>query len=426
METEATFFIKLSQVFVNWLSDLGIPTDWAVIIKAVIFSIVILLLCIVVNWIAKKLIIGIEKNIIKKTRVTWDDIFLEKKVFNRLSHIAPAIVIYYTVTIAFYEYPDFINALQKATYIYLSMAIVLVIDSFINAMHTIYTTLPISENRPIKGYLQVGKILIYFAAILMIISIIFNVAMGKLFTGLGAIAAILLLIFKDTILGFVASIQMAAYNMVKPGDWIEMPSRNADGTVIDISLNTVKVQNFDKTIITIPTYAMVSESFQNWRGMEESGGRRIKRSLKIDMKSVRFCTPEMLEKFKKIHLLKDYIEQKEKELVEYNTKYNIDNSIVVNGRRLTNLGTFRKYVEAYLKNHPKIHNEMTFLVRHLEPDDKGIPIQIYVFSNDQRWANYESIQADIFDHLLAVIPEFGLQVFQSPSGDDFSKLTRQT
>ncbi len=424
METEATFFIKLSQAFVNWLSNMGIPTDWAVIIKAVIFSIVILLLCIVVNWIAKKLIIGIEKNIIKKTRVTWDDIFLEKKVFSRLSHIAPVIIIYYTVAIAFYEYPDFINALQKATYIYLLMAIVLVLDSFINAMHTIYTTLPISENRPIKGYLQVVKILIYFVAILMIISIIFNMAMGKLFTGLGAIAAILLLIFKDTILSFVASIQMAAHNMVKPGDWIEMPSRKADGTVIDITLNTVKVQNFDKTIITIPTYAMVSESFQNWKGMEESGGRRIKRALKIDMKSVTFCTPEMLEKFKKIHFLKDYIEQKEKELVEYNTKYNIDNSIVVNGRRLTNLGTFRKYVEAYLKNHPKIHNEMTFLVRHLEPDDKGIPIQIYVFSNDQRWANYESIQADIFDHLLAVIPEFGLQVFQSPSGDDFRKLTQ--
>ena len=395
METEATFFIKLNQAFVNWLSNMGIPTDWAVIIKAVIFSNVILLLCIVVNWIAKKLIIGIEKNIIKKTRITWDDVFLEKKVFSRLSHIAPAIVLYYTVVIAFYEYPDFINALQKATYIYLLMAIVLVLDSFINAMHTIYTTLPISENRPIKGYLQVVKILIYFVAILMIISIIFNVAMGKLFTGLGAIAAILLLIFKDTILGFVASIQMAAHNMVKPGDWIEMPSRKADGTVIDITLNTVKVQNFDKTIITIPTYALVSESFQNWKGMEESGGRRIKRALKIDMKSVTFCTPEMLEKFKKIHFLKDYIEQKEKELVEYNTKHNIDNSIVVNGRRQTNLGIFRKYVEAYLKNHHKIHNEMTFLVRHLEPDDKGIPIQIYVFSNDQKWANYESIQADI-------------------------------
>ncbi len=424
METEAAFFIKLSQAFVDWLASIGIPTDWAVVIKAVIFSIVILLLSIVVNWIAKKLIIGIEKNIIRKTRITWDDTFLEKKVFHRLSHIAPAIVIYFTVGIAFYEYPDFITALQKATYIYILMAVVLVLDSFINAMHTIYTTLPISENRPIKGYLQVVKILIYFVAILMIISILFSVAMGKLFTGLGAIAAILLLIFKDSILGFVASIQMAAYNMVKPGDWIEMPSRKADGTVIDISLNTVKVQNFDKTIITIPTYAMVSESFQNWRGMEESGGRRIKRSLKIDMKSVAFCTPEMLEKFKKIHLLKDYIEQKEKELVEYNKQYNIDNSILVNGRRLTNLGTFRKYVEAYLMNHPKIHNEMTFLVRHLEPDDKGIPIQIYVFSNDQRWANYESIQADIFDHLLAVAPEFGLQVFQSPSGDDFRKLTQ--
>ncbi len=425
METETTFFIKLSQAFVEWLSNMGIPTDWAVIIKAVIFSIVILVLSVVVNWIAKKFIIGIEKNIIKKTRVTWDDVFLEKKVFSRLSHIAPAIVIYYTVSIAFYEYPDFINALQKATYIYILLAIVLVIDSFINAMHTIYTTLPISENRPIKGYLQVVKILIYFVTILVVISIIFNVSMGKLFTGLGAIAAILLLIFKDTILGFVASIQMAAYNMVKPGDWIEMPSRKADGTVIDISLNTVKVQNFDKTIITIPTYAMVSESFQNWRGMEESGGRRIKRSLKIDMKSVSFCTPEMLEKFKKIHLLKDYIEEKEEELIEYNQKNNIDNSILVNGRRLTNLGIFRKYVEAYLKNHPKIHNEMTFLVRHLEPDDKGIPIQIYVFSNDQRWANYESIQADIFDHLLAVVPEFGLQVFQSPSGDDFRKLAQE-
>lgn len=424
METEGTIFINLSQAFVEWLANMGIPTDWAVIIKSVMFSFVILLLSILVNWIAKKLIIGIEKNIIKKTRATWDDIFLEKKVFNRLSHIAPAIVIYYTVGVAFYEYPDFIAALQKATYIYILLAVVLAVDSFINAMHTIYTTLPVSENRPIKGYLQVVKILIYFVAILMIISIIFNVAMGKLFTGLGAIAAILLLIFKDTILGFVASIQMAAYNMVKPGDWIEMPSRRADGTVIDISLNTVKVQNFDKTIITIPTYAMVSESFQNWRGMEESGGRRIKRSLKIDMKSVTFCTPEMLEKFKKIHLLKDYIEQKEKELEEYNKKYDIDDAILVNGRRLTNLGTFRKYVEAYLKNHPSIHNEMTFLVRHLEPDDKGIPIQIYVFSNDQRWANYESIQADIFDHLLAVAPEFELQVFQSPSGDDFRKLTQ--
>jgi len=422
MDNEITIFIKLSQLFVEWLTNLGIPADWAVVIKAVVFSCVILFISMLVNWLARIIIVGIEKNIIQKTKATWDDIFLEKKVFNRLSHIAPDVVIYYSVGVAFYEYPDFINALQKATYIYLLLAIILVIDSFINALHSIYTTLPISESRPIKGYVQVVKIIIYFLAILLIISLIFNVAIGKLFTGLGAIAAILLLIFKDTILGFVASIQMSAYNMVKPGDWIEMPSRKADGDVIDISLNTVKVQNFDKTIITIPTYAMVSESFQNWRGMEESGGRRIKRAIRIDMKSVKFCTPEMLAKFKKIQVLKEYIQQKEDELTNYNTEHKIDESIKVNGRRLTNLGTFRKYVEAYLQNHPKIHNNMTFLVRHLEPDDKGIPIQIYVFSNDQEWAKYEAIQADIFDHLLAVVPEFELLVFQSPSGDDFRKL----
>ena len=422
MDNEITIFVRLSQLFIEWLTGMGIPSDWAVVIKAVVFSCIILFLSMLVNWLTKILIIAIEKNIIQKTRATWDDIFLEKKVFVRLSHIAPAVVIYYSVGFVFYEYPELINALQKATYIYLLLAILLVVDSFINALHSIYTTLPISQSRPIKGYVQVVKIIVYFLVILLIISIIFNLKIGKLFTGLGAIAAILLLIFKDTILGFVASIQMAAYNMVNPGDWIEMPSRKADGTVIDISLNTVKVQNFDKTIITIPTYAMVSESFQNWRGMEESGGRRIKRAIKIDMKSVKFCTPEMLAKFKKIQVLKEYIEQKENELSAYNKEHGIDDTIKVNGRRLTNLGTFRKYVEAYLKNHPKIHNNMTFLVRHLEPDDKGIPIQIYVFSNDQEWANYESIQADIFDHLLAVIPEFELQVFQSPSGDDFRKL----
>ena len=424
MDSEATIFLKINQAFVDLLIKIGIPEDWAIIVKTVLFSIAILFLSMLVNWIAKKIIIGIEKNVINKTKVTWDDIFLKKKVFNRLSHIAPAMVIYYAVGIAFYEFPDFIIALHKATYIYLLMAVVLVLDSFINALHTIYTTLPVSQNRPIKGYVQVIKIIVYFVAILLIISIIFNTELGKLFTGLGAVAAILLLIFKDTILGFVASIQMAAYNMVKPGDWIEMPGRKADGTVIDISLNTIKVQNFDKTIITIPTYAMVSESFQNWRGMEESGGRRIRRALKIDMKSVKFCTPEMLNRFKKIHVLKEYIAQKEQELSDFNKEHGIDDSTKVNGRRLTNLGTFRQYIEEYLKNHPKIHNDMTFLVRHLEPDDKGIPIQIYVFSNDQEWANYESIQADIFDHLLAVVPEFELQVFQSPSGDDFRKLSQ--
>jgi miniconductance mechanosensitive channel len=213
--------------------------------------------------------------------------------------------------------------------------------------------------------------------------------------------------------------------MVAPGDWIEMPSHNADGTVLDITLNTVKVQNWDKTIATIPTYALVSESFRNWRGMEESGGRRIKRSINIDMNSVRFVDDEMAAKFKKIHFLKDYVVNREKEILKYNEENKIDGSILVNGRRMTNLGTFRKYVEEYLHQHPKIHNDMTFLVRQLQPDERGLPIEIYVFSNDQAWANYEAIQADIFDHILAVIPEFDLRVFQNPSGSDFQHLISQ-
>ena len=206
------------------------------------------------------------------------------------------------------------------------------------------------------------------------------------------------------------------------GDWISMPSRNADGTVIDISVNTVKVQNWDKTIATIPTYALVSESFHNWRGMEESGGRRIKRSINIDMASVKFCTPEMLDKYGKIQLITNYINSRSKEVKEYNTDNEVDESVVVNGRRMTNIGTFRKYLEAYLMNHPKVHESMTFLVRQLQPNERGIPIEIYVFSTVQAWASYESIQADIFDHILAIMPEFELRVFQNPTGDDLKKL----
>jgi miniconductance mechanosensitive channel len=268
----------------------------------------------------------------------------------------------------------------------------------------------------------VVKIIFYAAAVIMIISIFSGKAPSLLLGGLGAMAAVLILVFKDTILGFVASIQLSANKMVNVGDWISMPKYNADGDVIDISLNTVKVQNWDKTIATIPTYALVSESFNNWKGMEESGGRRIKRSINIDMNSVGFLDAEQIEKFRKYYLLKDYINRKEKEISEFNKSLKLEGDQVTNGRKMTNLGTFRKYLEEYLKQHPKIHQDMTFLVRHLQPSDKGLPIEIYVFSNDQAWANYEAIQADIFDHILAIIPEFGLRVFQNPTGSDFRRL----
>jgi miniconductance mechanosensitive channel len=255
-----------------------------------------------------------------------------------------------------------------------------------------------------------------------VIGTLMNKSPGALITGLGAVSAIILLIFRDSILGFVAGMQLTFNDMVRRGDWIEMPKYGADGDVIDVTLNTVKVQNWDKTVTMIPTYALVSDSFKNWRGMQDSGGRRIKRAINIDMNSVKFCTEEMIERFSKIQYITEYIREKEEELAEYNEVNKFDTSMLVNGRHMTNIGTFRAYIEAYLHHHPKIRQDMTFLIRHLRPTEHGIPIEIYVFSNDIVWAHYESIQADIFDHILAVIPEFDLRVFQRPSGRDLYRL----
>jgi len=412
-------------LLMKWLSYMGLNPETAMFFRTLILSVVVVLLCILANWLTKKLIIYTEHRIIKRTRFTWDDIIAKHKVFNRLSHFAPAVIILLTNPAIFEDYPTWETVITEGTHIYMLIVSLLFLDALINALHSIYLTFPIATTRPIKGYVQLLKIVLYFSAFMILLSILFGVKVGKLFTGLGAFAAVLMLVFKDSILGFVASIQLSANKMVNVGDWIVMPGRGADGTVIDISLNTVKVQNWDKTISTIPTFALVSETFTNWRGMEESGGRRIKRHISIDMKSVKFCTPEMLEKYRRIHLLKNYIPAKKKELEEYNKKLGIDESVRVNGRRLTNLGTFRKYVEEYLRHHPKIHQEMTFLVRHLQPTETGLPLEIYVFSKDQEWAKYEALQADIFDHILAVVPEFDLRVFQNPTGDDFQKLGMQ-
>jgi miniconductance mechanosensitive channel len=317
------------------------------------------------------------------------------------------------------------NLLQAVLKIYMIIIAIRVIHSLFMALQEIYNTLPISKDRPIKGYIQVALIIFYAVAVILILSILLGKTPTVLLTGIGAMAAVLILVFKDTILGFVASIQLSANNMVRIGDWISMPSHGADGTVTEITLNTVKVQNWDKTISTIPTYSLVSESFGNWRGMEESEGRRMKRHINIDMRSVKFCTPEMLERFKKIRFLAEYIEEKNKEIKAFNVENKIDDSIVVNGRRMTNLGTFRKYLELYLSNHPLIHPDLTLIVRHLQPTETGIPIEVYAFITDQRWAFYENIQADIFDHILAVLAEFELEVFQNPTGSDFRELVKK-
>jgi miniconductance mechanosensitive channel len=390
-----------------------------IFVRTFLFVLVLVGLVILLDLITKRVLLQGIRSIVKRTKTSLDDILIERRVFHKISHVIPALLVYFTTYMVFKDYPALAEIVARASIIYIVIVVILAIDSFINALHGIYLTMPVSQGRPIKGFIQIAKIIVYFIGVILIIAVIVKESPKTLLAGLGAMAAVLMLVFKDTILGFVASIQLSANKMVAPGDWIEMPGHSADGDVIDISLNTVKVQNWDKTITTIPTYALVSESFRNWKGMEESGGRRIKRSINIDMNTVRFVDSEMAQKLKKIHLLEEYIEIRQQEIKQYNEENKIDDTVLVNGRRMTNLGTFRIYIEQYLKNHPKVHQELTMLIRHLQPTETGLPVEIYVFSNDQDWGNYESIQADIFDHILAVIPEFGLRVFQAPTGRDF-------
>lgn len=411
------------QLITNLLVDkCNLSPTVASMINSVILFIAMVALAILANIVAKHIILRAIRQVAKRSKTSWDDILITHNVFTRLSHLAPAIVIFYMAHSVFDGHPVTIAATMNIALVYMAVIGLLVIDSFLNAVIDIYRTFEFSQKLPIRGFIQVAKIIIFFIAGISILSIILGKNPGYFLGGMGAMTAVLMLIFKDSILGFVAGIQLSTNRMLRLGDWIEMPKFGADGDVIDISLTTVKVQNWDKTIASIPTYSLISGSFKNWRGMSESGGRRICRSINIDMTSVKFCSDAMIEKFKRIEYIRQYIEAKTQELAEANKDLQADGSELVNGRRLTNLGTFRAYIVAYLRHHPKIHQEMTFLVRQLQPDATGIPIQIYIFSNEQRWAHYEDIQADIFDHILAVLPQFDLKVFQNPTGSDFQKL----
>lgn len=414
---------NLSKIIEDFLMKIGLNTNMAILLKVFIVILLVVLLAWLSDLFAKKVFLRFIGSAVKKTKAKWDDILVEKKIFKRIAHFAPALVLYFSVKIAFGDFhPEFIPVFQGLIKIYMIFLFILVIDSFIEGAHHIYQEQEISKSRPIKGYVQLLKILMYFVGILVVVSIVLNKDISNLIAGLGAMAAVIMLVFKDTILGLVASIQISANDMVKIGDWVSIPKFKADGTVLEITLNTVKVQNWDKTISTVPTYAMVSESFANWKGMEESGGRRIKRSLNLDMKSVKFCSSEMLQKFKKIQVLSEYIEHKKAEIEAFNKEKGVDESVSINGRKFTNLGMFRAYIENYLKNHPQINQDMTFLVRQLQPTELGLPIEIYVFSKVQAWAEYEGIQSDIFDHIIASVSEFELRVFQNPTGYDFEKL----
>ncbi len=383
-----------------------------------LLAIVVLAVSYLMYLIASRIILVSLKRLFKHTATHVDDVFVEQRVFHRLAFFVPLLVIYLSADL-FPEYSQYIRQFLSALLI---IVLIMVINAVLDAAYVIYRRSKFAQVLNIKSYLQISKLLLNILGSIVVIATVIDKSPIFLLSGIGALTAVLLLIFKDTILSFVASIQIHSNDLFTIGDWLEVPQFGADGDVIDIALHTVKIQNWDKTISIIPSHKLIDSSFKNWRGMSDSGGRRIKRSVYIDQTSIRFCDEKMIEKFKSFELLAPYLKSKLSEVDTANSDKNINMQALVNGRRLTNIGTFRAYIEAYLKNHPMIHDELTFLVRQLAPSEKGIAIEIYVFTKITDWIAYEAIQADIFDHLLAVLTEFELQVFQNPTGKNFEQL----
>ena len=408
----STFF---SSVFEN--GKFSQDVNWGIAFLVMIF------LCLIFYFISKKILVHVVARIVKNNRYKWDDYMYERGVFNRLSLIVPALIVH--IFSNFFA-PHIQLLLQQIVMIYLVAIGISTINALLSSLNDIYQTYEISKNRPIKGYLQVIKIILYVIGGILIISSITGKSPLILLSGISALSAVLLIIFKDSLLGLVAGIQLSANDMVRIGDWIEMPNFNADGDVIDITLNTVKVRNFDKTITTIPTYALVSNAFKNWRGMSESGGRRIKRSICIDVTSVKFLDEAELKALEHIQLLLPYLKKRLTEIESDNARRSVNTENPVNGRRLTNIGVFRKYLELYLKHHSEINQNMTLLVRQLDPNETGVQIEIYAFASTTEWGRYEAIQSDIFDHIFAAVSYFDLRIFQQPTGSDFKRIISHT
>ena len=410
----------INEILLSW----GFSQSWADDLTSGIILVVILAIAFLGDAICRHIILTAVARLVKKTKATWDDIVFDRKVLTHVSHLVAPILLYILLPLAISNL-GLLSFIQRICMIYIIAVFLKFISSLLTALFHVYSEKEQFRDRPLKGLLQTVQVILFFIGGIIIVSILIDKSPMVLLTGLGASAAVLMLVFKDSIMGFVSGIQLSANNMLRVGDWIQMPKYGADGTVIEVTLNTVKVRNWDNTITTIPPYALVSDSFQNWRGMQESGGRRIKRSIRIDMNSVKFCTPEMLAKYKKIQLLKDYIEETEKVIEDYNKEHGIDNSILVNGRRQTNLGVFRAYLTNYLKSLPTVNQDLTCMVRQLQPIEQGIPLELYFFSAIKAWVPYEGVQADVFDHVLAIIPEFDLHVFQNPTGEDFRELSKR-
>lgn len=406
----------------DYFINIGISEFYSEAIASAILLIIALVLGFIIDRISRRVLLTGFSSVAKKSKTDWDDLLIENKVFSALAHLIPVVFIFYFLPVIFKNHSDLVDFFDRIGEIVIILVAIQIIFRVLNTLQIIIGRVETFKDKPLQSYFQLAKIIVGIILGILILSVLANKSIMYFFGAFGAMTAVLLLVFKDTILGFIASIQLAANDMIRVGDWVAMERYGADGDVIEINLTTVKVKNWDKTISTVPTYSFISDSFKNWRGMQETGARRIARSIFINQHTVKFADDELIKRFKNIHILKEYVEKKELEIKKYNEERKVNVEQVSNGRRMTNLGTFRAYLLSYLKNHPKINQELTILVRQQDPTANGIPIQVYAFSKDIAWENYEAIQSDIFDHILAVVHQFDLEIFQNPTGTDFRSL----
>lgn len=416
---------NLTTYFKSFFIENGMDAEWALFLNLCINILVLGTVIYLIFYITKAFVIKGFKTFSTKTRTTFDDFLIESNFPKYISNIIPLVLLIITIPVIFEGYPRLLLIFEKLSNIYLIVLIILICRSLLRTSRNYLATKDRFKDKPVQSYVQVVMIFAWFIGFIFIFSELTGRSVGNFLLSLGAASAIILLIFKDTILGFVASIQVSVNDIVRIGDWITFSKYGADGFVTEINLATVRIQNWDKTFTTIPTYYLISDSFQNWRGMEESPGRRIKRSLYIKQSSVKFVNEEDLERFSKFSLIQPYIKERQEIINEFNRTHNFDRSTVINGRNQTNLGIFRKYVDNYLHQHPLISKELFIMARLLSPSVHGIPLEIYCFTSDKRWAYHEEINADIFEHLIAALPYFDLKLFEEPSGDDILNVGKQ-
>lgn len=398
----------------------GISENWVHFFTGFILLIGLLLVCWLALLLTKRVGVNLLKNLFLRTANKWDDILIEHKVLENLAHLVPLIILKALTPLLFDGFPDMIRLILKVSDAYMVLVIAWVFLALLRGGEASLSARETFRDKPLASYFQLARLVLYIATGIILMSILMARSPIYFLSAFGAMTAIILLIFKDTILGLVASVQISSNDMVRVGDWVEMPKFNADGDVTAINLNTVKIRNFDNTVTTVPTYYFITDSFKNWRGMQESGGRRIKRSISINLRTVKFVDDDLLNRLKGIDLISKHVTERQLAIMEHNAQKKVNVSELINGRRMTNIGVFRHYVEAYLENHPGIRKDSTLMVRQLKPDGEGLPIEIYCFTNTTAWLQYEEIQSDIFDHLLAAVNRFDLELFQSPGGSDIA------